>query len=368
MRTRSQSRTATENEDLDMDLLLAATSEADPVVQRLKRRFRSCITFRPKAGLNAWRNQMLAVMQPSGCSAASPGSAPPSPRPPSPPALSVSPTFVPEQGLPDLDEGLANECEGLSGPLTCDEQCAGCLSLQAENARLQQAEEDARARIGMLEAEVQHLRSQPLEGGSAAEADICAATQVEDSALVSESLIAHAPQPPPTARAQNRQVVVRGLLCSGIVTKAVLQTAFNRFCCDRLQIRAALGLRVMHVLTSRPGTAAGVLMLNLQVDYEALFEAKRQHLTEACSVSIEPHWTRAERQARGDARRARRAGTPQQRAGAAEGRLNSASSFAARSTLRHDAPEFVPATVPSSSQAEPHLCPNAQPAHMLHQE
>lgn len=368
MRTRSQSHTASENEDLDIDLLLAATSEADPVVQRLKRRLRSCITFRPKAGLNAWRNQMLAVLQPSGGIARSSGSAPPSPRPPSPPALSVSPTFVPEQGFPDLDEGLTIECEGLSGPLTCDEQCAGCLSLQSENASLRQAEEDALARIGMLEAEVQHLRSQPLDGGSAAEADTCAPTDVEDSALVTESLITHAPLPPQTARAQDRQVFVRGLPCSGIATKAVFQSAFNRFCCDRLHIRGGLSLRVMNVLTSRPGTAAGVLMLDSQGDYEALLAATREHLTDACSVSIEPNRTRAEREARSDARRARRAGTPQQRAGAAGGRLNSALHLPTQSTLRHDAPEFVPASMSSSAQPEPPLCPNAQLAHALHQE
>ena len=142
-------------------------------------------------------------------------SAPPSPPPPSPLALSVSAAPVPDESVDDPCSGVSMEGEGLPRPLTCDLQCAGCLTLQSENARLQQAEQDALARIEMLEAELQYVRSQPLDGGPAADADTVASTEVEDSALIAEPLIASAIEtPPPPARAQNWQVVVRGLPCS----------------------------------------------------------------------------------------------------------------------------------------------------------
>ena len=67
--------------------------------------------------------------------------------------LSVGTPFV-HASCPTL------EVEGPLGPLTlCDTQCAGCLDLRAENATLQQAEQQASERIAMLEAENQHLRS-----------------------------------------------------------------------------------------------------------------------------------------------------------------------------------------------------------------
>lgn len=312
---------------------------------------------------------MLGVMHPSSGIALSSSPAPPSTPPPSPPALSVSPTFVPDACVNDPDTAASIEGEGLPRPLTCDTQCAGCSALASENARLQQAEQDALARIGMLEAELQHVRSQPLDGGPAAEADTDVSTEVEDSALVSESPVAHATQtPPPSARAQSWQVVVRGLPCSGNATTAVLHSAFSRFCCDRLHMRGALGLRVMRLLTCRAGTAAGVVALDAQEDYEALFRATREHLTEASSVSIAPNELRAERRARGEARRARRTVVPQQRAGAAGARTEPAERTQIVSTLRHDAPDFVPASCSSASQVVLPLCPTANPAHSSHQQ
>ena len=66
--------------------------------------------------------------------------------------------------------------------------------LQSETASLQQKEQDALARIGMLEAELQHVRNQTVP---AAEADTVASTEVEDSALAAESPIASATETPP---------------------------------------------------------------------------------------------------------------------------------------------------------------------------
>ena len=220
------------------------------------------------------------------------------------------------------------------------------------------------ARIGMLEAEVQHLRSQPLDGGPAAGAGTYVPTEVEDSALVAQSPIASATEtPPPPARAQDWQVVVRGLPCSDIVTTAALHSTFSQFCCDRLRLRAPPSMRVVRLLTCRPGTAAGVVALHSQEDYEALGRATREHLTEACSVSIAPNQLRAQRRALGVARRLRRAVVPQQRAGAAGGGAGSATRPPMHSSLRHDAPDFVPESAALSSQPVSSPCPVA-----VHQE
>ena len=359
------------DQDLDRDLLLAATSASDPVVQRLKKRYRCCITFRPRAGLDAWRNQILTVMLPSSGIAASSSIASPSPPPPSPPPdLSVRSPCVPEF-VADPDTAVSMTGEGRPRPLTCDPQCAGCLTLQSEIARLQQAEQDALARVGMLEAELQHLRSQPLDGGPTAEPASVAPTDVEDSALDAEIPVASAiASPPAPARAQNWHVVVRGLPCSDIVTTAVLHSTFSQFCCDRLRLRDAPRMRVVRRLTSRPGTAAGVVALHSQEDYEALFGAARGCLTADCPTSIEPSGSRTQRRARAEARRARRAVAPQQRAGAAGGRAGSAGHPPMHSSLRHDAPEFVPAsaTLPSQSVSLPCTCPVALSPDLQHQE
>ena len=188
MRTRSQGIAAPVDQDLDRDLLLAATSQSDPVVQRLKKKYACCINFRPKAGLDAWRKQILTVMLPSSGIAASASPAPPSPPPPSPPAWSVRSESVSDQGLNDPVQSLPMTGEGAPRPLTCDLQCAGCSVLQSEIASLQQKEQDAMARIGMLEAELQHVRSQTFDGVPAAEANIVASTEVGDSALAADPL------------------------------------------------------------------------------------------------------------------------------------------------------------------------------------
>ena len=318
MRTRSQGIAAPVDQDLDRDLLLAATSQSDRVVRRLKRKYACCITFRPKAGLDAWRNQILAVMLSSNGIDASASPAPPSSPPPSPPASSVRSESVSDQGLDDPVQCLPMTGEGSPRPLTCDRQCAGCSALQSEIATLQQKEQDAAARIRMLEAELQHLRSQATDDVPAAETDSVASTEVGDSALVAESPVSPTSQtPPPPARARDWQVVVRGLPCSDNVTTAVLHSTFSQFCCDRLRLRGPMGMHVMRRLTSRAGTAAGVVALQSQEDYEAVFRATREHLTEASSVSIARNQIRAQRRALGEARRMRRALVPLQRAGAA---------------------------------------------------
>jgi hypothetical protein len=374
MRTRSQGLSTTVDQDLDRDLLLRATSKSDLVVQRLVERYRCCITFRPNAGLNAWRNQILQVMLPSNSIAASASaSAPPSPPPPAPLALSVSATLVPDEFVDDPGTGVSMEGEGLPRPLTCDLQCAGCLTLQSENARLQQAEQVALARIEMLEAELQHVRSQTLDGGLAADAGTVASTEVEDSALFAEPHFARATENPlPPARAQSWQVVVRDLPCTdSIVTTAALHSAFSQFCCGRLGLRGDMSMHVMRVLTSRPGTAAGVVALRSQDDYEAMFGAARGCLTAACPVSIAPNQIRAQRRALGEARqlrRLRRAVVPQQQAGAAGGRAGSAIHLPMHSSLRHDAPEFVPESEPVSSQPVSLPCPIAVLPRAVHQE
>jgi len=197
----------------------------------------------------------------------------------------------------------------------------------------------------------------------AAEADTVASTEVEDSALATESRIASALQdPPPPARAQSWQVVVRGLPCSDTVTTAVLHSTFSQFCCDRLLLRGPLSMHVMRRLTSCTGTAAGVVALHLQEDYEAVFRAARRYLTADCSTSIEPAGNRIQRRARVVARGLRRAVVPQQRTGAVEGGAGSADHLPIQLSLRHDAPEFVPASasLPSQPESASYICPVAQ--------
>ena len=378
MRTRSQGLASSVGQDLDRDLLLVATCESDPVVKRLVERYRCCITFRPKAGLNAWRNQILAVMLPSSgiaasalASAPASASAPPCPPPPSQPGhLRPSPTASvdrsPERHVVSTPVAASTEEEGLPRPLTCGTQCAGCLTLQSENARLQQAEKDASACVAMLEAELQHLRCVP---DSPVVADTVASTEVEDSALVAESPTASANDtPPPPARARDWQVVVRGLPCGDIVTTAVLHSTFSQFCCDRLRLRADMRMSVLRRLTSRRGTAAGVVALHSQEDFEALFRATREHLTEDCPVSIAVDRIRAQRRALGEARQLRRTVVSQRRAGVAGGGAGSANHQPMHSSLRHDAPEFIPESLTASSQPVTLPCHVASLPDAMHQE
>ena len=136
----------------------------------------------------------------------------------------------------------------------------------------------------------------------------------------------------------------------GNASSASLLSSFSMFCRDQLHLRAALTMRAVRVFKTAPGTAAGVVALHTGRELDMLFRAKRQHLRADCGVSIEPNRTRAERLACAIARRARRVTPSLRRSGAAEDssdvagqQLNcSPRSRASRSTLRADAPEFVP--------------------------
>lgn len=432
-RTRSQGLTASVAQDRDRDLLLAAVSKSDPIVVHLMETIGKPVSFRPKSSLDAWRNQLLKLLPPSGVVDAIPRPPPPSPVPdmsvspsalspstvvdavPSPPcpspvpALSVSTSAAPHlavvdvvrspppsASLPELSVGASfvhvecctREGEGSLDPLTLrDAQCAGCSNLRIENERLQQAEQQASERVAMLEAENQHLRSlsqqcdmpvQTSSAGPAAEADTAAAEEIgaeAPSAEFSGSSVARTPLPSVQV-AQTLQVVVYGLQVKGNASCASLLSSFSMFCRDQLHLRGALTMRAVRVFKTAPGTAAGVVALHTGRELEALLRAKRQHLRAGCGVSIEPNRTRAERLACTIARRAWRATPSQQRPGAAEGRIDvvgqqascSQCSNATRSTLRADAPEFVPAsasvsqhTTSTPSSVLPHV-------HTLHQE
>ena len=300
-----------------------------------------------------------------------------SPAPPSPVLeLSVGTPFV-HASCPTL------EVEGPLGPLTLgDTQCAGCSNLQAENARLQQAEQQASERIAMLEAENQHLQSlsqqreMPEQAPStehAAEADAAAAREIGAESSVS---IVLPPPLPPVRVAQTLQVVVYGLQVRGKASSALLQSCFSAFCRDHLHLRGALSMRAVRVFKTPPGTIAGVVALQSVRALEALFTAKRQHLRADAGVSIEPNRTRAERTACTLARRARRATPYAQRPGAAEGRIDVAGQqrscsphpVPSRSTLRADAPEFVPASAATSQHTTSPLSSVVPHAHAPHQE
>ena len=431
VRTRSQGLTASVAQDLERDLLMAAVSLDDKVVVDLKERFRDFIGFRRTEPLEAVRNKLLRQMDaPSGrrtgsrrptpspmpdLSVSTPSAPPstvvdalPSPPPPSPvPALSVetapvhvacpqpeidaesspappSPVFELSVGTPFVHASCPTlEVEGPLGPLTlCDTQCAGCLDLRAENATLQQAEQQASERIAMLEAENQHLRSLSQERDMpepAARADAAAATEIAAEASVPESSVSTVLPPPlpPVRVAQNLQVVVRGLHSRGTATRALLESSFSAFCRDQLHLRGTLTMHVVRVFDNpQPGTIAGVVALQSVRALEALFTAKRQHLRADAGVSIEPNRTRAQRLACTLARRARRATPSAQRSGAAEGRIDVAGQqrscsphlHASRSTLRADAPEFVPASAALSQHTSSPLSSVVRPVHALHQE
>ncbi len=339
------------------------------------------------AGCPSRQTEEARPQQPSATIDAVSSPTPPSPLPDLP--VSARPLFVP-------DECHSRQGEGPLGSLTLpDVQCVGCHSLRHENERLQQGEQQASQRIAMLEAENQHLRSmsqhregpgQPSCRERAAEADSATATELGAEAPVAEPPVSpesRAP-PPPERVAQSLQVVVRGLRGSGNATTAVLQSTFARFCCDQLHLRGALTMRAVKVFKTPPGTMAGVLALQSWQELEALFQAKRQHLDEDCAVSIQAHKTRAERRACATARRARRATLPLQRSAAAGDRTETAgqphstnlainpssnlNSYPRRSTLRADAPEFVPASAAMSPVATSVPSSIVPQAHALHQE
>ena len=315
-----------------------------------------------------------------------------------PPSVVVDavPSAPPSAPLPELSVGASfvrvqcctGEGEGSLDPLTLrDAQCAGCSNLRIENERWQQAEQQASERIAMLEAENQHLRSlsqqrdmllQTSSTGPAAEADTAAAEEIGVAARIGESPVSFVSVPPipPLQIAHSLQIVVHGLRVRGNASSASLLSSFSMFCRDQLHLRAALTMRAVRVFKTAPGTAAGVVALHTGRELDMLFRAKRQHLRADCGVSIEPNRTRAERLACTIARRARRVTPSLRRSGAAEDssdvagqQLNcSPRSRASRSTLRADAPEFVPASASVSQHATSPPSSVVPSVHALHQE
>jgi hypothetical protein len=395
MRTRSQGLTAPVAQDLDRDLLLAAESVSDKVVQDLMKKYKAFIKYHPDLKLNAVRNQLLRQMGYPPVRDAVPSPPVPSPVPELPVGTSLRhPLAVVDapSPVPDLSVGTSSvhdSCppvgvEGSPDPLTqCDTQCSGCLTLQSDNARLQQAEQQASERILALESENQHLRSlsqhrevpqQPLWRDPAGNT----AATVADTP-VAESLAASVlrPPPPPVQVAKTLQVVVRGLRVKGNACPGLLLSALRSFCHDQLHLQGTLTMRAVKVFKTPPGTIAGVVALQSWQGLEALFRAKRQHLRADSFVSIEPNRTRAERLTCTIARRARRTRAPPscQRPGAAEDRIDAAGhphnmnsiSFPTRSTLRADAPEFVPASA-ALCRHSALLSSVALPVPALHQE
>jgi hypothetical protein len=162
----------------------------------------------------------------------------------------------------------------------------------------------------------------------------------------------------------------------GNASPASLLSSFSSFCRDQLHVRGTLTMRAVRVFKTAPGTAAGVVALRTGRELETLFRAKRQHLRADCGVSIEPNRTRAERLACTIARRARRATPSLRRSGAAEDSIDVAGQQiscsprfrASRSTLRADAPEFVPASASVSQHAMLPPSSVASHVHASHQE
>ena len=251
MRTRSQGLSAPVTQDLERDLLLAAGSISEKVVQDLMKKYKKLITYHPDLKLNAVRNQLLRQMgYPTVREAVS---SPPSPSPvpetavnvvlrsppvcvdtvpspiPSPPVpdMSVETSFVNESGSPVVAEGSPD-------PLTlCDTQCSGCLTLQSENARLQQAEQQASERFAMLEAENQHLRllsqnrEMPQQAADRAPGADTAPARI--AGPIAQCCTSSVPRPPPpTVRvAKNLQVVVHGLRVKGNASHGLLLSAIK---------------------------------------------------------------------------------------------------------------------------------------------
>ena len=231
-------------------------------------------------------------------------------------------------------------------------QCAGCAVFQEEIDRLQQVERQSLDRIMVLEAENQHLRSvlgqaeetsrQHLE--AAAERSSQTSAENGSSALTPES---PSPASPcvPTAEQQSLKVVVRSLPCNGLITPALLLSTFSKFCSNQLCMPVVSALRVKQVFTGgRRGTVSGLFALQTQQDVTRLFQAKRQHLGAASAVTIEYNRTRAERQRKGAARRARTATCSRPTPPTTGNRTDACGQPRIISSLRHDAPAFVPAT------------------------
>ena len=414
MRLRSQGLAAPVAQDLERDLLLAAVRLTDDIVVDLVARYKKLdlITFRRNESLTPVRNKLLRQMGAIAEGSTRSTRRPPTPSPlpdmsvstplPAPPAdADAVPSPVATPPVTDLFVGTSlvhDSCppHALDPPVCgltpCDTQCAGCESLQSENARLQQAEQQASERIAMLEAENQHLRSlsqrsetseQSPSGQPSAGAESAAASELNAEAAVAGPPVSSVPRPPlPPARvAKTLQVVVHGLRCEGSASRRLLVSVFSTFCRDQLRVQAPLSMSAVKVFNTQHGTVAGVVALQTLDGLEALFRAKRQHLRADSAVSIEPNRTRAERLACAIARRARRASPSQQRTGAAGVRIDAAGPSSrmtsephppshrvlTRSTLRADAPEFVPAAarLQRSTSLPSTVAPHA---HSLHQE
>ena len=217
-----------------------------------------------------------------------------------------------------------------------------------------------------------------IEHGACGRGRFCSCRGIGVAARIGESPVSSVSVPPipPLQIAHSLQIVVHGLRVRGNASSASLLSSFSMFCRDQLHLRAALTMRAVRVFKTAPGTAAGVVALHTGRELDMLFRAKRQHLRADCGVSIEPNRTRAERLACTIARRARRVTPSLQRSGAAEDssdvagqQLNcSPRSRASRSTLRADAPEFVPASASVSQHATSPPSSVVPSVHALHQE
>jgi hypothetical protein len=360
-RTRSQGLSSTLAQDLEVDLLRAASSKSDLVVRRLVRKYRDCITFNPNGSLDAWHKQLLRQLVPSSqpIAAQAPPVVPPLPLTCTSPVIAA---HMCSQGSPAQEN-----------PVTPTEQsthqCAGCADFQAEIDRLQQDQRQMSDLVKMLEAENQHLRScvgqaETSRQHDQALAELSSQTSAEtDSSALTPELPTPASPPAPTSELQSLKVVVRSLPCNGPITPALLLSTFIRFCSNQLCMPVVPALRVVKVFKGgRCGTGSGLFVLQTQQDAARLFSAKRQRLDAASTVTIEYNRTRAERQRKGAARRARTATCSRPTAPTTGNRADACGQPRITSSLRHDAPAFVPATSETLLQEPNVLTAPAEPA------
>lgn len=342
-RTRSQGLSSTLAQDLDVDLLRAASCKSDLVVRRLVRKYRDCITFNPNGSLDAWRKQLLRQLVPSSqpIAAQAPPVVPPLP-------LACTPTL---DAVRLCSQGSPVQEDPVTPTEHCADQCAGCAVFQAEIDRLQQVQRHSLDRIMVLEAENQHLRSfvgqaeTPRQHDQALAERSSQTSAENDSSALTPELPTPASPSAPASEQQSLKVVVRSLPCNGPITPALLLSTFIRFCSNQLCMPVVPALRVVKVFTGgRCGTGSGLFALQTQQDATRLFQAKRQRLDAASAVTIEYNRTRAERQRKGAARRARTATCSGPTASTMGNRADACGQPRIISSLRHDAPAFVPAT------------------------
>jgi hypothetical protein len=195
-------------------------------------------------------------------------------------------------------------------------------------------------------------------------AELSSQTSAEtDSSALTPELPTPASPPAPTSELQSLKVVVRSLPCNGPITPALLLSTFIRFCSNQLCMPVVPALRVVKVFKGgRCGTGSGLFVLQTQQDAARLFSAKRQRLDAASTVTIEYNRTRAERQRKGAARRARTATCSRPTAPTTGNRADACGQPRITSSLRHDAPAFVPATFDTLLQQPNVLTAPAEPA------